>query len=296
MLAVGATSVRVEGSTSCPRPDQVEARLAARATPGVSGARALLTDAPGGLAIELRDAQGRVRWRRALERTASCSALAEAAAVIIASGLEELASGQEPPALGPPPPDAPRPPGPHALVPPARVITPLQRRRWDAELGASFGTAISTDQVTFGAAAELFLRPRGSGWSLHLGVRGTSLASEPLAGGQARFTRVPLGAGAAYRTALGPRALLDLGLDMLQALVIAQGKGFAPGATSFGYDPGLELGVRVAVPVGRWLPFAGLAGAGWPRPQELHVTGSSARVTIPRLEGWLRVGMAVRIP
>jgi hypothetical protein len=165
------------------------------------------------------------------------------------------------------------------------------------ELGASVMAQLDDAGVAPGGHGELTLWPGASRLGARLSLSGTRMFSRPIAGGEAAWTRVQVGLGPSYRLSLGRRMLLDLQLELVNAVVILEGRGFPTTRRSLGYDPALAAGARLGWRQMRWargavVPFVGVAFVGWLRAQELYLDGSDEELRLPRLDVLLRAGIA----
>jgi hypothetical protein len=240
--------------------------------------------------VEILNAAGQVLLARELPADAPCPALAEAAAVIVSSALREQPSVPSSEASAEP-----------ARAAPGRTEVAARgtgARHWAAEVGASLNIQLSGGSVAAGGAAEVSLWPQGSSLAGRLSLAGGSFISTAYAGGEVAWTRLPVGLGLRWRLQPARRVLLDLQPELLNALVVLEGRGYPGSRRGYSYDPGAALGVRLGLGLGSrqtWVPFVAAAMAGWFRSQELVVQSVAGRETLPRIEIVLRVGVALEI-
>ncbi|SRR6266540_791622 len=282
--------VRIEGSSTCPRPEQVSGHLA-RFLPArpadVSADRARVDAVAEGVRVELRrGADAGIVAEKTLAHGASCAELAEAIGLILAMWEWPLHPG-----LAPPIDDA-------ALVPSARVPAataattsagpPARRDRFRVETGAG-ARAVLPGPVP-GVALDAVLRGRASGWGGRLVLSGSWWNELDLAGGQASWTRAYAGLGL-VKGWEGERWFLDAHADVLGAALFATGRGYDEARAPVAFDPGIGLGLRAGLATGRlarlWVE-ATLAW--WPLRPELGVDGVGQRVEVAALEPALALG------
>ena len=169
----------------------------------------------------------------------------------------------------------------------------VQRRaplRFD--LGAAFVASFVAGAFAPGGTLDLGLAPRGSRWAVRLALMGVSTRDLPLADGRVAWTRVALGLGPRYRISVRTRWLLDLHIEALAALLVANGSGFSQNQQSLNFDPGLGAGARILYRLGVAAPFVGVSVAGWLREQQVAVSGLPNTGSIPRVEVLLSAGVA----
>ncbi len=235
-------------------------------------ASARIESAPnGGLHLALTLRTGGVEETRALEGP-SCSALAEATAVVIAlaidpSSLDAPAPIEAAPAAPDPVPPASTPvaPAPPPKLAPAADAPSTQSRarplRIAVGLGASadVGSLPSVGAGLVGAAGVRFHRFRagilGNLWSRQSPMFGAS--------GGASFDMIELGAFGAYMIPLGPIAI-GPGAAIEATYMRVQGFGIRAPRSSSTLWPSAVAGARLEVPLGRWLGLFSRADALFP--------------------------------
>jgi len=265
-----AGALEVQSEVDCPSAHAVVDRLGPLLNDGApTGDRARVLADPAGVRIELRGPAGDLVAARSLS-PGRCEDLAEAAAVAIAVWEGQLRSPS------PSPLRLPRPPAP---------------RRLGFEVAAAAAAALAGGDAAFGGALALALGRRGGRFLGRLELVGLSTREEVVGGGRASWTRAWAAVGPLVRFRPG-RYLIDLHAEALVALLYARGVGFTATRTAYDVDPGIGAGGRAALRLGTLRLFAGVAGAGWLRPQTLLVGGSGATRDVPRLEALFVLGIA----
>jgi hypothetical protein len=293
LVMVDDPLVRVEGSSSCPRPDQVAAQIArflpAR-PPDVAADAARVDPAAGGVRVQLRRAgDATIVGEKVLTRQASCAELAEAIGVVLAMWEWPLHPGLVPPidpaALS----MAARPPA--ATVATGAGVTPSapersNRLRFEMSAGAR---AVLPGPVP-GAAVDVVLRARPRGWGGRFVVGGNWWNQTDLAGGQVSWTRVHGGLGL-IKGWEGERWFLDAHADAIGAAVFAAGSGYDETRAPIAFDPGAGLGLRGGIATTRivrmWLE---VTVAWWPLGPSLQVEGVGPRIKVATFEPALTLG------
>lgn len=282
---LAASAVVISGSSDCPSAAAVQAILS-QLLPGYESADSVYINQIGGeLALELHSAvHGTVSHRR-LPRRHSCAEQAAIAATVIAAWQSDSQSLADP---APPPPPAP------VVVPPPPQVPAAPLLRYEA--GGAVGGTVSEGTFTAGGVLDLLLLP-GSRWAgVRLGLFGAGLRAVPIGAGQADWTRAGLRLGGGYRFLLGARRRfsIDCFADTSVAVTYVAGRGFEKVYESTALDLAVGGSVRLGQQLGRVRPFGELALTGWLRPQELRaLSGSLQTATVPQVEAWLSVGIAV---
>lgn len=305
LLALLAGVVQVEGSTSCPRPDEVAVQI-----DGLLGAPlghappdlARLSRDGAGIAIVLETAEGVVLGTRHLPGGFSCSDLAAAAAVALATWESDVHPEYAASALAP------------SVVASGSVEAPFAsataaRAAFSAGLGMSAGSAVDTGVaagVEFMAAS--WLRPGQWLTSLRMEVVAQSERRLPVGEGAAFWRRWSFGAGV-ERSFTGPPPgtsgatpgawLRWFALARVGWLNI-RGDGFAVDRDAGVLDPGVTVGLRaLASPRRRWSPWLELAASAWPIRHDARVDpGQVTQVAptvvrhLPASEVFLRAGLS----
>jgi len=292
LLALAADPlVRVEGSSTCPRPPEVSGQLQ-RFLPArpadVAADEARVDSVVGGVRVELRRAgDATVVGEKTLARRASCAELAEAIGVVLATWEWPLHPGLVPPidpaALARPP----RPPAAATATASAGPAPPRHDRfRVEADAGAR---AVLPGPVP-GLAVDVVLRARASGWGGRLLVSGSWWTEADLAGGQVSWRRAYAGVGL-IKGWEGEHGFVDAHADALGAALFATGRGYDETRAPIAFDPGVAVGVRTGFATARlvrlWIE-ATLAW--WPLHPSLGVDGVGQRVEAAMLEPGVSVG------
>jgi hypothetical protein len=293
-VAFGGGSLGIEGASACPSPADVSDRLKPLLPPGQPAGpphRARLARDGRELRLELRDAQGGVLARRRFT-AAPCADLAAAAAVVIATwevelrGRGALGLWLEPvpaPSAGPPAVRAPSVPAPRSAL--------------ELTLGAAaLGGAGSVGGIVPGALIEARAGrpPSAAGIWAALAVEGDRTLA--LAGGTADWQRVVAAAGPRGRWPLGAgRLALEVDAGLLAALLLVRGSAFPRNHDAATFDPGGSASVRLVARAGVVRPWVGAVAWLWPMIHEVAVTGGTETRSLPRVEGFLAVGLALAV-
>jgi hypothetical protein len=277
LLFITATSsIHVAGSGTCPAPEAVQTRLDALvAEPDVAGRSAQLEETSQGLAISILDPAGGIVSRRLLPGDRSCDALAEIAAMILASWLSELRSQA---VSAEPLPSEPPPPAP--------------RRPWSWEIGLGLTGSFTGSTFAPGGLFQVELGPAQARWALRAvaaydGAR--QMSETPL--GAVLWQRIAEGLGGGY-TLFEPPYALELGGDLLLSEVLLQGQGFPVDDSTASVDPGLDLSARLVLLRGSWHPWIGLWATVWIRQEIPQIQGPTLTTALPQVEGFLGLGVS----
>lgn len=307
--------VRVEGTSACPRPEEVEARLERRLParpPGVEPDRAMLDADAGQVRLVLTRPDGTLVGEKRLDPKASCADMAEAVAIVIAIWERPLRAGGVPPldlpaekredtvaggearperaGLAPaearaetveekpssPERSAAPPPGEAGVGPPFRV-----------EVGAGAETVFPSAMP--GALVDVTLRSK-AGWGPRIALAGAWWNEAELGVGHVSWTRLSANLGLIHGWS-GPRLFLDLREQLVAAALVARGRGYDRTETRVAFDPGVEAGLRAGVALSASLRLwidVGLTY--WPLPQELRVDGFAQTVDAAAFTGSLSIG------
>ena len=307
VLSLTHPLVVVDGEETCPAPGEVEDRLSAlipRVDERESQDRAYLQRTGSGLLIDLRRDDGERLAQRVLAANGSCSDLAAATAVVIATWEMHLKPGIVAHV------DLPADPSPPATARSAgggaARSTPLARSNLEARIGVLLSQAGGDLEPGLTIGGSFTPTSRRLGMTIGLSAAAQRLqAVAQSGGGGARWTRGVLALGAQYRFDLPGRLLVDVHGEGLGALVRVEGASPA-GTTAnppqtwssradFSGQVGLGTGVRAAR---AWGPAAAWIGVGllvWPGHQRLQVDGNpAASGELPRIEGEVAVGAAWR--
>jgi len=292
-----ATAVHVEGTTACPRPEQVTARLGELVPqPADAGEeavdRARLTEDGAELVIVLERAGGEVVGTRRFSRTDACEDLAAAVAVSVAVWLSDVHPAYSTAQLAP----LPRPAAPVADV--QVVALPPPRRAdaaWGAGLAFGLGSALDSPAVVADGLATAWLRLGGSSNALRAEAEVLSRRELTLQGGKGEYRRWILGLGierdltSASRGAGGGwlRGFATARLAWLDL----EGVGFAVNHTTRALDPGASAGLRTLWKRGTWASWVEVALSLWPIGHDAVVDSAAPQAErLPVLDAFLRVG------
>jgi len=293
-----ATVVHVEGSTTCPGPEQVASRLDGLLAPPGAGAgeeatgRAQLSEDGAELVVLLEDRDGNVVGTRRFTRSDACEDLAAAVAVSLAVWLSDVHPSYPTAHLA----TAPRPVTPAADVhvvaegPPARPAT-----NWGAGLALGLGSALDTPAAVADGLAAGWFRLGTSRNALRAEGEALSRRQLTLQGGKGEWRRWILGLGL-ERTLIA--AADGSGAGWLRGFATArlawldlEGVGFAVNHRSRVLDPGASAGLRAVAKRGNWGSWVELALALWPIGHDAVVASASPGAErLPVLDVFLRVG------
>lgn len=289
-----AAAVRVEGTTACPHPDQVAARLGALLSADVPGARpdrARIWDDGDDVAVELDGSDGTLIGARRFPRRHGCEDLAAALAVSIAGWESDVHPEFSPHLIeGAPPPTVTKPAAPDPLPP----------RQWAADAGLSLGVGGSLDPraTTEDAVLGGWLTPPSRRTSLRFGVGGQMSQQIALQYGRASWRRwaVDLGLERPFWTSREGKAdgwLHGFALARLAWLEM-HGEGFVLDRSDSAIDPGLAAGLRATMTRGRLASWVELAASWWPVRHNVQAAGLGDVGRLPVAEAFVRVGVGVR--
>lgn len=267
-MTLAAGSVVVEGSSTCPAPNQVAARLEESACAN-RPLRATVEVSGGEVVVALFGEAQELIARQALPASAPCADLAAAAAVFISSASQERAATELPVADLPLPPPPPPPP----LPPP---------RTWALELGAGVSGARLGTAPAAGGVVDVAARFQ-TGWQVGLSLGLLSEGAVVLGPGRARWLRPTTRLRAGRSWAPGP-VRIDAGGEAVLAVLLLRGEGFDQDLRQVALTPGLGVAVRAALPVGRWSPWLEVSGLGWLRTSTAALRGLDQTADLPRLE------------
>jgi hypothetical protein len=298
LFLLGASPIEIVGASGCPSRGDVEAalaRLEAPAPAAAAGGARLVADLASredGLAIVLRDGDGRLLAERFVARGGDCAQLAAAAAVVITAWQSELRTDLGPPlpatAAGAPP------PAPAVAAAVSRAASaPRDRGGRPFELGAAVAAGAAGGDLSARLELDAQAGRPGSALAGRLAAsverpHGIALGPAP---GQSRWSRAAVSLGVRARTFRGDVAL-DGHVDLLGAAVFVEGTGFDHDYQRAGFDLALGAGVRLALTAGRVAPFVGIGAALWPARSTVAVTGTPAEAALPRLEVGAAAGVS----
>jgi hypothetical protein len=291
-----ALSVQVQGSTACPLPAEVQARLAELLPAKGLDSRvgfdvAELAVEDNALVLSLRSADGSLVSRR-LPRGHACEELAAAAAVAIAAWQSDV----HPAYAAPPPASAPVVPG-LAKNADLRPVATSPRVALEVGLQAGALSSLSAGGVapTWVAHASV---ARARHWlRLRLAGLWQSSREQAVGDGQAVWQRLGAGFGLEYRKRSMGAWWSSAAVSLLAAHLTVKGRDFGQNRQERTWEPGVE----VALTLGRKIVARGLSVLGgltataWPRPHDAQAPdGTSA--TLPRLDLLLGVGLSWQSP
>jgi hypothetical protein len=317
-LVLQAIALIVRGGSLCPSPDQVVERLnmlnpragASTKDDAADVLRAEVDEDASRIRVRLTNDSGAVLGERDLPRDASCTDLASAAAVVLATWI--ALEGGHPLALqpvsepSPSPPtnatDAPREPrgaaaaqGDQIAAPETRPAAPIV-----VAVGAS-AFASYASSIAPGGSLEVVIRRfdlDAADARSRLGLRFAASVATPrssgLDAGHFAWIRPTLSAGVVWRWTSWSAFALESRAAGNLALLRVEGSGFTTNRTSIDSDPGFEAALRAILPaIGAVRPYLEIAGLGWVRAQELSAVGGSEVKTLPRLELLGALGFSV---
>jgi hypothetical protein len=284
--------VRVTGSATCPLSRDVTAHLE-RVLPSrpkdVAPDDARVDADPAGVRVELRTASGVLVGEKTFVLAASCAEMAEAIGVVLATWAWPLHPGLVPPVeLGADP--ASRAATRATAAPPAAATIAVAPApgRFRVEIGA--GAAGLLPGPVPGLSMDAVVRHRSTGWGGRLSLAGSGWYAADLDVGRVAWTRLVLGVGVVQGWQRG-RWFLDVQEQLLGALLLAAGQGYDETRRPLAFDPGVAVGVRAGLVVGRAVRLWGEAGvAWWPIPRALGVEGVSPQAEVAAFQPSLALG------
>jgi len=293
-----ATAVHVEGNSTCPRPEQVTARLGELlARPEDTAAeqaadRARLSEDGAELVVALERPGGELLGTRRFSRSAACDDLAAAVAVSLAVWLSDVHPAYSTAQLAP----LARLPTPTAdLQVAAPPPPPRAGAAWGAGLALGLGSALDTPATVADGMATGWLRLGDSRNALRAEAEVLSRRELTLPGGKGEWRRWILGLGLERALSAGAGGL-DRG--WLRGFATARlawldldGVGFAVNHSSRVLDPGASAGLRAVWKRGRWASWVEVALSLWPIRHDAVVASASPEAeALPVLDAFLRVG------
>jgi len=297
MLSIGPI-VAVDGDTACPTAQEVSARVAAlipAAPPNASPDLARVEETETTVRVSLRHPDGALIGARELSRTFSCSELAAAAAVVLATWESDV----HPEFSSSLPPSSERSPAP------LPVVAAVQARKssgarfvLDAGLGVSGSVAPGSGSA--GTAAGGLLVVGGARPGRRLGARLALAAGTerelPLGTARVRWRRLVGALGPEMRFHPASTSLtLELHGEALLASVSATGAGFSMDLNGGGIDPGIGAGARLLIGGQAVVPWVDLSVGEWLRAERAFSQPDQASVTLPRTEAALALGVSLFI-
>ena len=295
LLALFSAVVQVEGTTSCPPPDLVVARLE-ELLPAAAGGegpdRSRLWYEGDDLVVLLERSDGVLIGSRRFPRTFACEDLAYATAVSVADWESDvhpefaphLIARKNPASLGD-----------RAISPP---LVPSAPRSWKANAGVavSLGGSVDKPAGAEGALIGAWLTPAGWRSSLRAQMEGQSEQQISLQYGRAAWRRWTLGFG--LERPFG--ASSDRGGGWLRGFALARlawldmrGEGFTLNRSDSTFDPGAAVGTRAVLARGRWSPWVEIAASWWPVRHNVQASGIGDIGRLPAVEAFVSVGVAL---
>lgn len=245
-------AIDVGGTSTCPTPDEVSARIREFSPQTLDSGpelSATLTQDENGVRIELRDAEGLLIAQKLLAGTGECSHVAEAASILLITWAHDAQSAVEQAA---PPPATSVPPGtPQEPTRPQRVSL----IHFDAETAVL--AALTSEPITVGAMISGSATPTGRRFGGSVGL--WALGAHPSTVRAGTWERFALSAGPLYRTNFG-KFHLDAQVDAMVALLSLLPEA-PPSASVVDFDAGGSAGVRLITEYGLW---GGVRANGWP--------------------------------
>ncbi len=292
LLALPALSV--SGESTCPAPDEVAERVA-KLLEGIDartvGHQASLTQLERAVVVELRDERGALIGHRTL-RAATCAGLAQGAAAVLMAWEANLPSHTRELPAAPPR----RPVGSFAT---GEGTAPPDSPPTGSELALRIdaGGAIATSGGSVRAGGSLGLAGgfAESPARALIAVHAAAPFQTPLGPGQVRWSRPALAVGFGYRL-LDGAVPLDLGMQLLAAMLFVRGVGYQENASARDFDPGVSAAVRAswrapgAQSLSAWLE---LAGTLHPRGESVQVGGINEQWGLPPVAIDLRAGLSL---
>ncbi len=299
--------IEVRGNAGCPTSDALAAALAGLIAPPPASATGSdvveLSGSGASVKVKLTSAGGDVIGEKRLPARLSCGERAQAAAVMVAAWeahLRGVAGPIDPtatqlPATQPAPVAVPVPPAPVPPAPSPVVVTrpaesaPTGSAPIQLETSAALFASVNADGVAPGGIFELAIARADAPLALDAGAVIVGAHTIGVASGRGAWHRyggiVQLDSRSRWRSLV----LHMYGGAALTAVTIS-GQSFASTATDTVFDPGIVVGLRLALAV-RTSPWLGATAVSWPRSHTLQVVGSPASVELPQFEAWLGGGL-----
>ena len=285
-------AIEVTGDSTCPTPSEVQDQLAAlapgpdseaAAKPGAH--RANISSAGPDVHVELLDKGGQLVAERTLERTGSCSDVAEAVSVIVSAWEAKFNPNLATPVVGLPAPP-PYEPVTNAVVerPKAEPGRPMS---FDAGLAAL--ASIAGGDTAYGLKLEGCLFPASTSLGLDVALSASTTHTQSAALAAAQWMRAALSAGPTFRIGRNA-AVLDVHAGGVLALLHVQGVGLASNSSDTSAQLGLTAGLRFLL---AWNNAAGWIGTdifAYPGQDRLTIANYGDVGQLPRLEVQISVG------
>jgi hypothetical protein len=304
----------VRSTTDCPAAAAVQQALLGlltEAPPASSEAPdvAEINADEGGAVLRLRNVRDGAVAQKGLPATLSCADRAMAAAVIVAAWeirlRGERAAWPAPPEataprvavvpsqsiVGPTPPVTAGRAGPDLTID-RQPVTPRASSAspyWRLSPGAGLVGSVQGDNLGGGLMGELEA-VSSSALSAATGfllVGGHQLALGP---GQVGWWRAGISLDGRWRRRWLLDTQLRLGVNLSRLQI--EGRAFPSTGYDVVVDPGVTAGLRLGAGRGRWHPWLDVALAAWPRSHVAAVAGTNRTLTLPRLQGFLALGIS----
>jgi hypothetical protein len=286
----------IAGDCTCPTPAEVRERLvpladsgAGETTDEIAPHRAYLSSTNQSVHVELLAADGNLLAERSLDRTGTCSDVAEAVAVVLATWEAKLNPNLATPVAPLPAPPAP---APERVV--ATKAEPAPPRPMPFDAGLALLASVVGGEAVFGARIEGCLFPSDVSIGLHAALSATSTHTQSIAtpASDAQWMRAALSVGPNYR--LGQAAPgLDVHASAVLALLHVQGAALPKTSSDTSLQLGLAAGLRG---LWAWNNAAGWVGTDifvYPGDDRLTIGNYGDVGRLSRLEVQIAVGMAL---
>jgi hypothetical protein len=276
-------AVTVQGTTTCPTPKAVEARLGPLVSTGAASDVRLEREGPA-LHVALYSPDGRLTARRSIDGAHSCEALAEAAAVIVAAwqgdvGDRPLLAAEAPTAAAA---DL------RATTVPAAVAA--AGPGWGLAAAGGLSLAATTPAPT--AAMTITHAPvPASPWSARLGLAYQGPRESALGTGKLRWQRWVVELGPQLQAGAGPFGWA-LHLGGVLGVTRLQGRALADARDHQDFGLGISGGARLSLGRSGLRPFLELGARGWPADIVAYEGSAGGETTLPRVELLLTLGAA----
>lgn len=281
----------VQGTSTCPTPDEVSqhvARLLPETQSSERASRAILSAGDGFVGIQLLGPEGGVLAERQLDRSGSCADMAEAVAVILAAWQAQFSPTISPTVIEPAVP-SPSPSG----TGPLPEVAPPQPFLFDAGLGAL--TSIAGGEAALGGKLEGTLTPFAHGLGFHIATSMSASHEQATTASdvQAQWLRPALSVGPNLRLQ-GSRLALDIHGDAVLALlrIKGSGSGLKENASDTTVQAGLAVGVRGLWTWNRAAAWLGADLLGFPGQDNLTI-GIDRTGQLPHLEIQVALGISL---
>jgi hypothetical protein len=241
-LWLAHAGMEITGDSTCPTPAEVREQLVALSPVSDSDAtakpalhQANVSGAGSSVRIELLGPGGQLVADRTLERTASCSEVAEAVAVILSAWEAKFNPNVATPVVR----------APDAYEPVVHETKPQPSRATPFDAGLALLVSSAGGDFALGARLEGCLFPASHSLGLDVALSATSTHSQSIAApaSTAQWTRAALSAGPTYRLRRDV-LMLDLHAGPVLALLHVQGAGLSSAASDTSTQLGVQAGAR----------------------------------------------------